>query len=376
METHQQTIAQSLREALEAFCFEGKVLSAQPYGNGHINDTFLVVCEGGKRYILQRMNTHIFKNPQGLIDNIERVTDYLRDKIVKQGGDPARETLRLIDCRKGGYLFRDSEQRCFRAYDFVEGTVCYEKVESAEDFYRCAQAFGQFQRRLADFPAQCLCEPIPDFHNTPARYEQLEQAVAADVCGRVGAVAAELAFVRARKEETRVLYDRWKSGALPLRVTHNDTKLNNILFDSKDGRALCIIDLDTVMPGFAVTDFGDSIRFGANTAAEDERDLKKVSLDLSLFEAYTRGFADGCAGSLTAEEAALLPMGAKLMTLECGMRFLTDYISGDTYFRIHRPDHNLDRCRTQLALVRDMEQKWEEMNQAVRRCMPFSAAML
>lgn len=252
-------------------------------------------------------------------------------------------------------------------YLFVTDAVSYDMAENAEDFFQSARAFGHFQRLLDKYPVEKLTETIPDFHHTPKRFAAFCQALEKDVCSRKAGVQKETAFIMARKNEFSLVMDKLHNGEIPWRVTHNDTKLNNILLDKETKKALCVIDLDTIMPGASVFDYGDSIRFGANTAAEDEQDLDKVSLSLPLFEAYTKGFLEGCQGSLTEEETALLPWGAKLMTLECGMRFLTDYLEGDTYFRIHRPDHNLDRARTQFALAADMEQKWEQMKQIIQQ---------
>lgn len=252
-------------------------------------------------------------------------------------------------------------------YRFIQDAVCYDAVREPGDFYESALAFGTFQSLLADYPADTLHETIPDFHNTPKRFADFSRSVQEDVCGRAALAHKEIAFIKERGQEMSVLTDLLAAGELPLRVTHNDTKLNNVMLDAKTGKGVCVIDLDTVMPGLAVHDFGDSIRFGANTAAEDETDLSKVSLDLGLYERYLDGFLQGCQGSLTQKEREMLPMGAKMMTLECGMRFLADYLSGDTYFRIHREHHNLDRCRTQLALVADMERKWEQMEELVRK---------
>ena len=249
----------------------------------------------------------------------------------------------------------------YRMYDFIEGAVSYDAVKRPEDFYESAVAFGRFQYLLSDYPAETLHETIPDFHNTVKRYQDLEAAIAADVAGRKTCVEPEIAFARERKAELGELLDLQRAGKLPLRVTHNDTKLNNIMMDEKTGRGICVIDLDTVMPGLSLYDFGDSIRYGANTGAEDEVDLTRVSLDLSLYRLYKKGYLEGSRGSLGALEKKLLPVGAKLMTLECGIRFLTDYLNGDIYFKIHRKKQNLDRCRSQFALVADMEKKWDAM---------------
>ena len=336
-----------------------------PFGNGHINSTFLVEYDE-KKYILQKINTDVFTRPREVMANIKRVTDHIRQKAAENGGDVKRCTLDFKAFSDGNNYFFDTDGGCWRIYEFIDSTVAYDKVESARDFYNCANAFGIFQQQLADYPAHTLCETITNFHNTPVRYENLMKAIEKNASGRADEVADEIAFAVARKEFCETLERAHASGELPLRVTHNDTKLNNILFDEVTGEPVCVIDLDTVMPGYSVNDFGDSIRFGANTAVEDETDLSKVSLDLELFRTYAEGFLKGCNGSLTPKELELLPVGAMMMTLECGMRFLTDHIDGDVYFRIHREGHNLDRCRCQFALVADMEKKLPEMNAIIK----------
>ena len=350
-------------EALKAY-FNDTTVSCETYGNGHINDSFLVVTD--KRYILQRMNVSIFKKPVELMANIVDVTEHIRKKTAEIGGDVERCSLRVIPTIEGGRYFRDSENGYWRLYEFVERTVTKERVENANDFYTCAQAFGKFQQMLADFPAEKLYESIANFHNTPWRFENLMKAVEADKCGRLQSVLKEVEFAKEREEFCKTLEKARENGTLPLRVTHNDTKLNNILFDETTALPVCVIDLDTVMPGYSVNDFGDSIRFGANTAVEDETDLSKVSLDLDLFALYAKGFIEGCNGSLTQTEIELLPVGAMMMTYECGIRFLTDYLEGDTYFKIHREHHNLDRARNQFALVADMERKYDQMMEIVK----------
>lgn len=358
-------------DAIAQFAIDGRLIRKEPYGNGHINDTFLLVYEredGSKRrYILQRMNHSIFKNPGQLMENVVNVTEYLRSVIQAQGGDPDRETLNVVKTHNGLSYYEDEEQNCWRIFLFVERTVCLEKVESLKDFYDSAVAFGNFQRMLSDFPAEKLHETIPDFHNTPSRFRDFQKAVQEDKMGRAALAADEIAFALAREQDTAVLTDLLKSGELPLRVTHNDTKLNNILFDADTREALCIIDLDTVMPGLSHYDFGDSIRFGASTGAEDETDLSRIALDLDLFEAFTKGFLEGCGGRLTQKEIEMLPMGAKLMTYECGIRFLADFLEGDVYFKTRHENHNLDRARTQFKLVADMEEKWEQMASVVNK---------
>jgi len=360
-------------EAVLHFQLDGLVMKNIRYGNGHINDTFLVTLKKKdgtmKRVILQRMNKNIFTKPEELIENIEGVTSFLRKKIVENGGNPERETLNIIPVEDGFSYYVDNQGEYWRCYKFIEDATSYEQVESPEDFYQSAVAFGNFQRLLAEYPAETLHETIPGFHDTKARFQVFLKAVEEDVCGRAASVQKEIQFVRDHEEVANVFGDMLAKGELPLRVTHNDTKLNNIMIDHETRKGICVIDLDTVMPGLAMNDFGDSIRFGASTAVEDEPDLEKVWCDMELFESYAKGFIEGCGGKLTAREIELLPMGAKVMTFECGMRFLTDYLQGDTYFKIHREHHNLDRCRTQFKLVADMEKKWETMNQIVRKYM-------
>lgn len=355
---------------VEQFALEGNLVAMGEYGSGHINATYLVEMEeNGKRenYIFQQINTDIFKDADQLMANITGVTSYLSKKIEERGGNPKRETLQVVPTKAGTSFYRDEEGKCYRMYYFITGATSYDVVESPKDFYESAVSFGNFQSLLAEYPAETLYETIPDFHNTGKRFETFCQAVKEDICGRAASVQEEIAFVMAREADMTSLTGRLEKKELPLRVTHNDTKLNNIMIDDETGKGICVIDLDTVMPGSSLYDFGDSIRFGANTAAEDETDLSKVSLSLELYELYVKGYLEGCQGSLTELEKELLPMGAKMMTLECGMRFLTDYLQGDTYFKIHREHHNLDRCRTQFALVADMEAKWDELESIVKK---------
>lgn len=350
-----------LKGILNHFMTEKEGVSIEPYGSGHINRTFLVNVQGERKYILQGVNTAVFKNVPELMENIMWVTAYLREKIISTGGDPKRETLTVVMTTEGKPYYIDEEGGAWRVYLFIADAETLDKVRDEEDFYQSALAFGRFQALLADYPAKTLHETIPDFHNTPKRYLDFEKAIEDDCCGRVREVENEIKFIKERRDEMSVLPKLLEDGELPLRVTHNDTKLNNIMLDCHTRKAICIIDLDTVMPGLSIYDFGDAIRFGANTAAEDEPDISKVSLSLELFEVYLRGFLEGCGGRLTEKEIEMLPMGAKMMTLECGMRFLTDYLQGDIYFKTGRAHHNLERCRTQLALVEDMERKWERM---------------
>ena len=359
-----------VHEAIDGFKLPGELKECIRYGSGHINDTYRLTYEtpqGTKRYILQRMSKSIFKKPVELMENVSGVTAWLRKKIIENGGDPERETLTLVKSNDGLPYFVDSTGEYWRVYLFIEGATCYDAVKDDNDFYQSAVAFGHFQRLLADYPAETLHETIKDFHNTPDRLEKFKKAVAEDVCGRAASVQKEINFILEREELTHALYDLQLDGRLPLRVTHNDTKLNNIMIDDETGNAICGIDLDTVMPGLTANDVGDSIRFGASTALEDEQDLSKVSCDLHLFDVYAKGFIEGCGGALTDLEIDMLPMGAILMTFENGIRFLTDHLEGDHYFHIHREGHNLDRCRTQLTLVKDMQEKLPQMNAIIQK---------
>lgn len=354
-----------LNEALAAYDFGGQLVGAVRYGSGHINDTFVVHTQPGedpcRRFILQRISSAAFKHPDEVMANIVGVTSFLGEKIKEAGGNPARETMSVWATKSGENFYTDSEGGAWRVYPFVEDTICLQKAETPELFAASARAFGKFQRMLKGYPADTLYETIPKFHDTEDRLAKLKAAVAADVMGRVKEVGPELKFVQEREADCSVALSALRDGRLPLRVTHNDTKLNNILIDRESGEGICVIDLDTVMPGLAINDFGDSIRFGANHSAEDERDLTKVNFDLELFDVYAAGFLEGAGGALTETELDYLPWGAKLMTLECGIRFLTDYLEGDHYFRIHREGQNLDRCRTQFKLVSDMEAAWDDM---------------
>ncbi len=349
------------KNAISHFVMDGEPISCEHHGCGHINHTFLVTTDTGKRYILQMLNGGVFHDPEGLMENVIAISRHIASKT-----DDPRGSLHLNPTVDGRLYTRDKKGNIWRLYDFVEGSICLQAPETMEDFYQSAVAFGTFQRQLADFPAETLHETIPNFHDTPDRYRKFRAALAADVCGRAKDAGPEIDFVLAREAEAGTLQRMRVSGELPTRVTHNDTKLNNVMLDEKTRRPLCVIDLDTVMPGLAAYDFGDSIRFGAATAAEDEKDLSKMEMSLEAFETFTRGFLTACP-DLTDRERETLPLGAKIMTLECGVRFLTDYLEGDKYFSIHRPEHNLDRARTQFKLVEDMEKKWDDMGAVVAR---------
>ena len=357
-------------EAVKFFDFRGSIIDFRPFGNGHINDTYLVRFRyGGKtvKYIMQRINNGVFKNPEQVMSNIINVTSFLRNQIIDAGGDPERETLNVIKPKDGKGYYIDGYGSFWRAFVFIADAVSLDLPEDDNDFYQSAVAFGNFQHRLGSFPANELFETIPDFHNTPVRYDNLIKAIERNASGRADNAKAEIEFAKERREFTNILEDSFAKGLIPKRVTHNDTKMNNVMLDKDTREPVCVVDLDTIMPGYSVNDFGDSIRFGASTAAEDEKDLSKVHFDIGLFETYTRGFLKGCGGSLTQNEIMLLPVGAKMMTLECGMRFLTDYIDGDAYFKTAYEEHNLVRCRTQFKLVSEMEEQWDAMQKIVEK---------
>ena len=364
-----------LAEAIGNFKYEGKLIQCRPYGSGHINDTFLLVYEIGENgqaegdpAAHEHGSVYSARGADGEHPSCHLLSEgaHCREQRGPGAGDAERDPGK----GRGRPTIRTARGNYWRSYKFITGATSYDKVEKPADFYESAVAFGNFQRLLADFPAETLHETIKGFHDTRARFAVFEQAVKEDVMGRASSVEKEIEFVRAREKSIANYFSELlEKGELPLRVTHNDTKLNNIMIDDKTGRGICVIDLDTVMPGLAMNDFGDSIRFGASTASEDERDLSLVSCSMELFDIYARGYIEGCGGKLTDREILELPMGAKTMTYECGMRFLTDYLQGDTYFKIHRKDHNLDRCRTQFKLVADMEQKWHTMQAIVKKYM-------
>ena len=340
------------------FSVSGSVVSCKEFGAGHINSTYQLKTDDGHVYILQRINRYVFQDPKAVMENVGAVTEYLRQRVE----DP-KETLHFVHSDMGTYYYVDNDGEFWRCYEFADG-ICLEAPETDRDLYESAIAFGRFQELLKNFPAETLHETIPLFHNTINRYRLFNEALKADRAGRAASVAQDIAFVKDREEEAGVICRLLESGELPLRVTHNDTKLNNVLLDPVTRKAMCVLDLDTVMPGSSLYDFGDSIRFGAATAAEDEKDLSKMEMSLERFRVYTDGYLTACR-SLTAKEVELLPLGAKIITLELAVRFLTDYLDGDLYFKTDYEDHNLVRARTQMKLVADMEKKWDEMQKIV-----------
>ena len=348
------------KQILQQFAVNTKI---EPYGNGHINDTYCLI---EPRYILQRINTDIFKHPHELMENIENVTSFLREKIKKNGGDPQRETLTVIKTVDGKNYYQYDENNVFRMYLFVENTKSIENSKTPEDLYEAGVGFGRFQRMLSDYPADTLHESIKDFHHTPKRVEALKLAIREDKAGRAASVEAEISFALEQAVWADQVVKGIEDGSIPLRVTHNDTKINNILFDQETGKAVCVIDLDTVMPGSMLYDFGDALRMGGSTGAEDETDLSKVWFDETAFEAFAKGYLSELKDDLTETELELLPFSVKLMTYECGIRFLTDYLNGDTYFKIHREHHNLERARNQFKLVADIAGKAERLSAMIK----------
>lgn len=340
------------------FALEGKVLEICPYGEGHINLTLLVTTDK-KRYILQKMNTRVFPDSDGLMNNICGVTEHLKARGI--------ETLSVVPTKDGKSYIKGEE--CYRVYDFIENTVTYQTASDINVFRNSGKAFGEFQNYLAEFDASKLTEIIKRFHDTPNRFAAFKEALEKDAFNRAKDCQKEIEFVLSHENTYGIAMEGLKDGSLPLRVTHNDTKLNNILMDEKTGEARAVIDLDTIMPGSMLFDFGDSIRFGASTAAEDEKDLSKVHFDINLFKAYAEGYCGAVKDSITAREAELLPYGSYLMTIECGMRFLTDYLSGDTYFATKYEGHNLVRCRTQIQLASEMEAQFKEMGEIIKEIL-------
>lgn len=357
-----------LSKLIKTFDFAGDNISSTVLKRGHINETYIIsnTNNGNSvRYILQRINTSIFKDPVGLMENVKGVTEHIRRVTEQKGKETCRCTLNIIPTKDGAIYYFDDDGGCWRAYDYIEDSVSYDTASNTGLLYKAGVALGDFQQILAEYPADTLSETIANFHNTVSRYCDFDKAVCDDVANRASSVKQEIDFIRTRKDFCGIIIDEIQKGTVPLRVTHNDTKLNNILMDSETNDVLCFVDLDTVMPGSALYDFGDSIRFAASSAAEDEKELNKVWMKLDYFEAYAKGYLSKMSKELTPMEIRLLPESCILLTLECGMRFLADYLAGDVYFGIHYPEHNLDRARTQLKLVADMESKLDKMHDVI-----------
>ena len=354
-----------IKQAIRQFNFEGKYLSAEELRSGNINSTYLLTFakpDGTRQeYILQRINTVVFKDPYAVMENITNVIEHIDKKLRAAGEDTSRRLLHFVNTKCGSYLCKDSTGAFWRAYVFVDGVSAYNSIDDPALFYEAGRGFGEFQKNLFDFPAELLHETIPDFHNTKRRFYAFVAAIAEDKAGRVRELEEEIDFLFDRRKMMSEIVDKIDAGVLPMRVTHNDTKLNNVLIDNRTGKAVCVIDLDTVMPGSSLYDYGDAIRFGASTAAEDEADLSKITVNMELFKLFTKGFVEEIANALTKEEIHYLPIGAKVMTCELALRFLTDYINGDEYFKVNSPDHNLIRARAQMKLLTELEAKYDEM---------------
>lgn len=359
-----------LNEIASRFQLHGDFISGKPYGSGHINDTFAVYMNQGGvlvRYVLQRINHGVFTKPKQLMENIARVCEHnLKTCSDLDLPEPSRRVLTVIPARDGHPYVIDEENYYWRSYIFIENSKTYDSIENKEQAYEAAKSFGNFQKLLANLEGDRLHETIPDFHNTSARYQNLVRAIEADSSNRAASVRKEIDFFTSRESDTGRLISLMQEGTLPERVTHNDCKLNNVMIDDNTGEGICVIDLDTVMPGSALYDFGDMVRTATSPALEDEPDTSKVTMQMPMFEAIVKGYLTGAGSMLCAAELEELPFSGKLITLEIGMRFLTDYLEGDQYFKIHREQHNLDRCRTQIALVQSIEAQIEAMNSVVQ----------
>lgn len=351
---------EQVENARKQFQISGTYIGADFANGGNINDTIILEYVNSNephRYIMQRINTDIISSADELMKNIEGVTSFLKKKIILEGGDPMRETLTIIPTHNGYFYYKDDDGICWRVYLFIENATAYNKPESLEILYQSALAFGTFQARLEDYPVQTLYEVIPGFHDTKRRYYDFQLSLKKNLVGRKTSVLTEVEFLLNRSNYAYALAHILSDGNISIRVTHNDTKLSNVMIDNDTGKALCVIDLDTVMPGLSVTDFGDAVRFGASTASEDEKDLEKVHFDINRYNAYREGFLEGCRGTLTRSEIELLPLGAKVITYEQCLRFLTDYLNGDRYYKTERENQNIDRTRTQIRLLEEMEKQ-------------------
>jgi hypothetical protein len=347
------------------FHIHGELLHAEPCKVGHINETYTATyIQGGVtvRYIHQRINHEVFKDPVGLMDNLERVTSHLHRKLQEKGArDVTRRALTVIPCRDGKSFHKTDEGEYWRTFVFIERVRTFEAVENAEQAFEAGKAFGGFQNLLVDLPGKRLHDTIPYFHNTRRRFEAFQTALREDRVNRAATARPEIAWVLQHENLCDVILQELANGGIPERTTHNDTKFNNVMLDVDTGKAMCVVDLDTVMPGCALYDFGDMVRTTTSPTLEDEQDLSKVEMRMPMFRALCRGYLEGAAQFLNPKERALIAFSGKLITFTIGLRFLTDYLNGDTYFRVHRPQHNLERCRTQFRLVESIEKQEEEM---------------
>ena len=358
------TIDSKLKAIIDRFDFPSELIECLEIKTGHINRTYrLRFDQSGSAadYVLQRINNYVFRKPWEVMENVQLVTEHIRAAMRARGIDPENRVLKLVSVKTGGTMVEDGEDGFWRAYEFIRHAATIDRIENPNQFRQIGAAFGQFQGLLSDFPIERLHDTIPHFHDTRKRVGDFERSVAQDAVGRAAGVQPEIAFIRSRAEAMCRIVDMIRAGEMPLRVTHNDTKINNVMLDVDTGEALCVIDLDTVMPGSALYDFGDAIRYGASTAREDETDLDRVRLDMDLFTAFSEGFIANTADRLTDVELKSLPLGALVMTYENALRFLADYLDGDTYYKIDRPAHNLDRARCQCRLLTDMEAKRDSM---------------
>ena len=362
-----------IRNVAAQFCFEGSFESVSELTAGLINNSYhlkYALADGKKKeYVLQQINTFVFKKPEEVMANVQLVTQHLHAAYARQGVDSSRRALRLIPTVDGGNMHRDAQDRCWRADDFIGDAHSRDSLESPAEFMEVGRGFGSFQKMLFDFPADQLYDTIPDFHNTKKRFETFMQAVQEDKAGRAGEIQADIEFFRSRREMMGSIVDMIGTGEIPLRVTHNDTKMNNVMLDKASGEAICVVDLDTVMPGSALYDFGDAVRFGASTAAEDEPDTSKISINMDMFRAFAEGFVPEVRDALTKRELELLPLGVKVITCELAMRFLTDYLEGEVYWKASYPGHGLVRARAQMKLLTEIEERYDQMCAIIREIL-------
>jgi hypothetical protein len=347
------------------FQIYGDLLHAEPCKIGHINETYIATYNQGGiqvRYVHQKINTHVFKDPDALMNNFVRVTSHQRSKLTERGvRDASRRSLTVIPTREGRPYCRNAEGECWRTLVFVEGVRTFEAVESQTQAYEAGKAFGEFQYSLVDLPGARLAETIPHFHNTRKRFVALQSAIQQDHANRAKDARKEIEFALKQEKIVDVILNALAKKRIPERITHNDTKFNNVMLDVVTGQAMCVVDLDTVMPGSALYDFGDMVRTTTSPTLEDELDMAKVQMRMPMFKALARGYLETAGRFLTRGERALIACSGKIITFTIGIRFLTDFLSGDTYFRVHRPHHNLDRCRTQFTLVESIEKQEDAM---------------